>query len=166
MFTITALWIEELYLSEHKEFVAIFSDILTKLANKTLYHVATISAIHSIRAGINPGNNIWAQYGKGFYTFAKRGDARKWQRLRPILLDTSEEHVILEFRIQRHIWKRLKRKRVPESYNWHIPQNWIREFDILECHWGVTPETSALRGAKQYKFNPSTYEILDSALVR
>jgi len=101
-----------------------------------------------------------------FYTLALLKDARKWQRLRPILLDTSEKHVILEFRVPRRVWKRLRRKRVPESYNWRILQNWIREFDVLECHWGVTPETSTLRGAKQYKFNPHTYEILDAALVR
>ena len=144
----------------------IFSHISTRLTNKTLYHIAPISAVSGIRVGINPGDNVWAQYGPGFYTFARRRDARKWQRLRPILLETSEEHVILKFRIPRHIWKRLRRKRVPESYNWRIPQNWIRAFDILECHWGVTPETRALRGAKQYKFNPNTYEILDAALVR
>ena len=151
---------------EYKRFIAIFSDILTRLTKKTIYHVTPISAVLDIKAGVNPGYNVWAQYGQGFYTFAKRRNARKWQRLRPILLDTSEEHVILEFRIHRRMWKRLSRERVPESYNWRVPQNWIREFDILECYWGVTPETIALRGAKQYKFNPHTYEILDSALVR
>jgi len=144
----------------------VFRYILNRLTNKALYHVTPISAVQSIKAGIDPGYNVWAQYGQGFYTFAKLRCARKWQRLRPILLDTSEEHVILEFRIPRRLWKRLRRKRVPESYNWHIPRNWIQEFDILECRWGVTPETSYLRGAKQYKFNPNTYEILDAALVR
>lgn len=144
----------------------IFSDILTRLTNKTLYHVAPQSAVPSISAGVNPGHNVWSQYGEGFYTLAKRRDAHKWQRLRPILLETSEEHVILEFHIPRRIWKRLRRKRVPESYNWRIPQSWIQEFDVLECNWGVTPETNALRRAKQYKFNPNTYEILDATLVR
>jgi len=153
-------------LKEHKRFIAIFSDISARLTNKTLYHVTPISSVPNIRAGINLGYNVWAQYGQGFYTFAKRRDARKWQCLRPILLDTSEEHVILEFRIQLRVWRRLKRKRVPESYNWRVPQNWIREFDILECHWGTTPETIVLRRAKQYKFNPNTYEILDVALVQ
>ena len=141
-------------------------DILTRLTNKTLYHVAPISAVPHIRMDINPGYNAWAQYGQGFYTFARHRAARKWQRLRPILLETSEVHIILEFQLPRRVWKRLKRKRVPESYNWRIPQNWIQEFDVLESEWGITPETDALRGAKQYKFNPHTYQILNAALVR
>ena len=115
----------------------------------------------SIRAIIY-GHN----YGQGFYTFAKRRDALKWQHLRPKLLDIQEEHVTLEFRIPRDVWRRFRRKQVPEFYNWRIPQDWIREFDILESPWGITPETRSLKNAKQYKFNPNTYEMLDASLVR
>lgn len=81
-------------------------------------------------------------------------------------MNTTEAHVIIEFRIKRHVWKQLRRKVVPEEYNWRIPADWLNEFDVLEGPWGVTPDTLPLQGTWQYKFNPHTYFLLNDALVR
>lgn len=145
--------------------ISFLNKIWARLTCKTVFHVAPESAVDSIKAGISPVGNVWSQYGEGFYTFAKRSDAHKWQTLRPELIGISEEHVILEFRIPRRVWKHLLRKKVHKSYNWQVPQSWISGFDILECNWGVTPDTLCLQEAKQYKFNPHTYSLLDTALV-
>jgi hypothetical protein len=147
-------------------FIVKFRNLLKPFTHKVVYHVTPISGVSRIQTGIEPGYNIWAQYGQGFYTFAKRRDAHKWRLLRPTLLEISEEHIILEFRIPRHFWKQLNRQKVPATYNWRIPPDWLQRFDILESNWATTPETATLSSAKQYKFNPHTYWILDAALIR
>jgi hypothetical protein len=136
------------------------------LTCKAVYHVSPQRYVASIEEGIDPGDNSWTQYGRGFYTFARRTDAEKWQRLRPLLLEIDEAHVILTFYLPHRVWRRLRRKVVPDEVNWNVPAEWLEEFDILEGLWGVTPETSDLQEVWQFKFNPHTYDLLNDALER
>jgi excisionase family DNA binding protein len=43
-------------------------EIWRRLTCKPVYHVALRSDVASIEEGIEPGDNSWAQYGRGFYT--------------------------------------------------------------------------------------------------
>jgi hypothetical protein len=127
----------------------------------TFYHVAAAADVPSIKQGIDPGPNDWTQYGKGFYTFFNRADATKWQGHSPASL-----MVILELRLPREAWDRMRKRDVPpDSEWWHLPAEWLEDYQVLWGPWAVTDDTEAMDGAWQVKFNPNTYHLLNEVRV-
>jgi hypothetical protein len=133
----------------------------------TFYHAMPASDVTDTQAGVDPGPNDFAQYGRGFYTFTDRAAAERWARIRPRLLGEEQEHVILEFRVEQIVWEGLRRHVVPDDmWVWQMPEAWLIDYDVLEGRWGVTADTGEMEGIWQVKFSPRIYAVLDAALVR
>lgn len=129
----------------------------------TFYHVAAAADVPAMRQGIHPGDNSYAQYSQGFYTFLTREAAVRWQEVRARLI--KEPTAILEFRLRREVWDEMRKRTIPQDFDWSVPDKWLADYDVLEGLWDPTPYTEAMAGTWQVKFNPHTYHLLDEALV-
>jgi hypothetical protein len=129
----------------------------------TVYHVAAADDVASIKQGIDPGPNVGTQYGKGFYTFRNRGDAERWQQVKATLVEVST--VILELRLSREKWDGMHKRDVPRELDWRVPDEWLEAYNVLEGRWAPTPDTEAMAGAWQVKFNPNSYHLLNEVRV-
>jgi hypothetical protein len=128
------------------------------------YHVAPLEDVAAMREYIDPGENDWGQYGRGFYTFASRDDADRWQRVLQTSISTAPT-LVLEYRIPLDLWDWFRRRDVWKEYNWRVPRGWLAEYDVLEGPWeSRTPATAAMAGCWQVKFGPHTYPWVARAL--
>lgn len=128
----------------------------------TFYHVAVAADVPAMKQGIDPGDNSYAQYGQGFYTFPTRDAAVRWQGVRARVIE--EPTVIVEIRLRRGVWNAMRKRTVPQESDWEVPDEWLKEYDVLEGRWAPTPDTQAMAGTWQVKFNPHTYHLLDKGL--